>query len=124
MSEQIIVIGGGGHAKVVIDCIRSAGDTVLGILDDSLAVGGTVLDVPVLGKTEEYVRYADKKFIIAIGNNTVRRRLAEAMDAHRRSAELMGKNAGQGGSQYLDRHRSAPCRADLYGAERNRPYRL
>ena len=119
MSEQIIVIGGGGHAKVVIDCIRSAGDTVLGILDDSLAVGGTVLDVPVLGKTEEYVRYADKKFIIAIGNNTVRRRLAEAMDAHRGSAELMGKNAGQGGSQYRDRHRSAPCRADLYGAERH-----
>lgn len=72
MSEQIIVIGGGGHAKVVIDCIRSAGDTVAGILDDSLAVGGTVLHIPVLGKTEDYVRFADKKFIVAIGNNAVR----------------------------------------------------
>lgn len=80
MSEQIIVIGGGGHAKVVIDCIRSAGDTVFGILDDSLAVGGTVFDIPVLGKTEDYVRFADEKFIVAIGNNTVRRRLAENMD--------------------------------------------
>lgn len=80
MSEQIIVIGGGGHAKVVIDCILSAGDTVAGILDDSLAVGGTVLDIPVLGKTQDYVGFADKKFIVAIGNNAVRRRLAEAMD--------------------------------------------
>ena len=80
MSEHIIVIGGGGHAKVVIDCIRSAGDTVAGILDDSLAVGGTVLHIPVLGKTEDYMHFADKKFIVAIGNNAVRRRLAENMD--------------------------------------------
>ena len=81
MSEQVIVIGGGGHAKVVMDCIRAAGDTVVGILDDSIAVGDTVLGIPVLGKTEDYVRFADKKFIIAIGNNAVRRRLAEATDA-------------------------------------------
>ena len=79
MSEQIVVIGGGGHAKVVIDCIRSAGDTAVGILDDSLNAGSTVLDVPVLGKIADYGKYADKKFIIAIGNNAVRRRFAAVL---------------------------------------------
>lgn len=79
MSEQVIVIGGGGHAKVVIDCIQSAGDTVVGILDDGLNIDSTVLNIPVLGKTENYIKYTDKKFIIAIGNNAVRRRIAESM---------------------------------------------
>lgn len=80
MSERVIVLGGGGHAKVVIDCIQCAGDMVVGVLDDNLAIGSTVLDVPVLGKTADYRKFTDKKFIIAIGNNAVRRRFAESMD--------------------------------------------
>ena len=80
MAEQVIVIGGGGHAKVVIDCIISAGDTVAGILDDALEVGTTVLSIPVLGKTDEWKDHSDKKFIIAIGNNKVRRSVADRMD--------------------------------------------
>ena len=75
MSEQVIVIGGGGHAKVVIDCIRTAGDTVVGILDDSLAKDSTVLGVPVLGNITEYRKYENNKFIIAIGNNAIRQNL-------------------------------------------------
>ena len=79
MSEQVIVIGGGGHAKVVIDCIQSAGDTVIGILDDGLRIGSTVLNIPVLGKTADHVKYTDMQFIIAIGSNAVRRRIADNM---------------------------------------------
>ncbi len=80
MPEQVIVIGGGGHAKVVIDCIESAGDTVIGILDDGLKPGSTILEIPVLGKVSEYSCFADKHFIIAIGSNVVRRRIAQSMD--------------------------------------------
>ncbi|MBQ7923531.1 MAG: acetyltransferase [Clostridia bacterium] len=79
MSEQVIVIGGGGHAKVVIDCIQSAGDTVIGILDDSLDMCSTVLGIPILGRTADYVKYPDKKFIIGIGSNAVRQKFAESM---------------------------------------------
>lgn len=79
MSEQVIVIGGGGHAKVVIDCILSAGDRVVGVLDDGLDIGNIVLNIPVLGKIEDYIKYTDKQFIIAIGSNVVRRRIAENM---------------------------------------------
>jgi len=79
MSEQVIVIGGGGHAKVVMDCIQTAGDTVVGILDDLLEKSQLVLGVPVLGTIKEYTQYIDKKFIIAIGNNQIRHRIAESL---------------------------------------------
>ncbi len=80
MSEQVIVIGGGGHAKVVIDCIQSAGDVVVGILDDALPVGTKVQNIPVLGKVSEFGAYTDYKFITAIGNNLTRARLSVLFD--------------------------------------------
>lgn len=80
MSDAVILIGGSGHARVIIDCIRASGAEVIGILDDGLAVGTAVLDVPVLGKTADYVGYTDHLFLIAIGSNAVRRKLAEKMN--------------------------------------------
>lgn len=81
MSESVIVIGGGGHAKVVIDCILSAGDLVVGILDDALEVGTDVLGIPVLGKIDAWSEYKDRKFVVAIGNNEVRRAISERVNA-------------------------------------------
>ena len=78
MSESYILIGGSGHAKVIMDCIRASGGEIAGILDDGLASGTTVLGVPVLGKTCDYEVYRDHAFVIAIGNNAVRRQIAEA----------------------------------------------
>lgn len=80
MSESIILIGGSGHAKVIIDCIRASGGHVSGILDDGIPAGTLVLGVPVLGKTADYEAYRDHKFLIAIGSNPVRKRIAERMD--------------------------------------------
>ena len=65
MCKNVIVIGGGGHAKVAIDCTREAGDTVVGILDDHLPIGATVLGVPVLGPVSVYSTYPDCVFLIA-----------------------------------------------------------
>lgn len=76
MSESIILIGGSGHARVIIDCIRASGSCVVGILDDGIAAGAMVLGVPVLGKTADYEAYQEHKFMIAIGNNGVRNRIA------------------------------------------------
>lgn len=80
MPESIILIGGSGHAKVIIDCIRAAGGEVFGILDDGIMAGTLILGVPVLGKTADYGQYQDHPFIIAIGNNTVRRNIAERLN--------------------------------------------
>lgn len=79
MSESIILIGGSGHAKVIIDCIRASGDEVFGILDDGIAAGTAVLGVCVLGKTADNEQYTDHPFLIAIGNNAVRRKIAEKL---------------------------------------------
>jgi len=80
MSESYMLIGGSGHAKVIIDCIRASGGEVAGILDDGLAGGTQVLGVPVLGKSSDYEAYLAHSFLIAIGNNAVRRRIAEKMN--------------------------------------------
>ncbi len=79
MSESYILIGGSGHAKVIMDCIRASGGEVAGILDDGIEAGTKVLDIPVLGKTADYEAYNTYKFVIAIGNNAVRRRIAESI---------------------------------------------
>ena len=49
-ANDILVFGGGGHGKAVIELLRAGGryrPTI--ILDDGLEAGSTVLGVPVLG---------------------------------------------------------------------------
>jgi sugar O-acyltransferase (sialic acid O-acetyltransferase NeuD family) len=49
-SLPIIVLGAGGHAKVVIDTLKTSGATILGITDpDPETHGKNILGVPVLG---------------------------------------------------------------------------
>lgn len=79
MSEKIVLIGGGGHAKVVIDCIQAEGNEVIGVLDDALDIGSKVLGVPVVGRTDDYAKFKENSFVIAIGDNRVRKTIAEKM---------------------------------------------
>jgi acetyltransferase EpsM len=49
-ANSIIVYGGGGHGKALIDLIRSlATFSILGVIDDSLPVGTSLMGAPVLG---------------------------------------------------------------------------
>lgn len=79
MSESIVLIGGSGHARVIIDCIRASGGTVFGILDDGLVVGTEVLGARVLGGTSDHVQFQDHSFVIAIGSNATRRKIAQML---------------------------------------------
>jgi len=50
LANSVIVYGGGGHGKAVIDLLRAAGGyTLAGVVDDGLQPGQLVLDVPVIG---------------------------------------------------------------------------
>ncbi len=50
----IIIIGGGGHAKMCIDIIRQMKTYYLaGIIDSKLGIGTTTLGVPVIGRDKE-----------------------------------------------------------------------
>lgn len=80
MLKSVMLIGGGGHAKVIIDCIRSTGGEVAGILDDGIEVGTKILGVPVLGPVSDYINYPEHEYIVAIGNNSIRYRIAEQLD--------------------------------------------
>ena len=66
--KNLILIGGGGHCKSVIDVAESAGYTILGILDRSIPVGETVLGYKVLGNDDLIEPYLDKaEFIVTVG---------------------------------------------------------
>lgn len=87
MSEllnSMILIGGGGHAKVLIDLIQEGGDyRITGILDPQLAVGEQVKGIPVLGADSELSRLQEQgaqNVAIAVGSvksNQLRKTLFE-----------------------------------------------
>lgn len=77
--SDVVVIGAGGHAKVVIACLRAAGRTPCGIYDDNETLwGASVSGVPVVGGIEELRHSGRSKqhAVIAIGDNHSRRRVA------------------------------------------------
>lgn len=50
----VVIYGGGGHAKSLIDLIRAEGKyQIYGILDDNIPAGTKILGVPVLGGGEQ-----------------------------------------------------------------------
>jgi sugar O-acyltransferase (sialic acid O-acetyltransferase NeuD family) len=85
--EKIILIGGGGHCKSVIDVIRAQGQfDIEGILDSNLPVGSLVLDVKVLGDDSliESLIPEYRNFHITIGqirSNTARKNIATLLSS-------------------------------------------
>ena len=68
MNKNLILVGGGGHCKSVIDVAESAGYTILGILDKPEEIGKRVLDYEVIGSDADMVKYADKaEFVVTVG---------------------------------------------------------
>ena len=79
MKVQNWVLGGGGHAKVVIATMESDGLRVSGIFDDDeRKIGKHVLNVEILGPTpdENWWLAETRNAIIAIGDNHLREKLS------------------------------------------------
>ena len=64
MSKDVIIIGAGGHAKVIADIIYKSGDNLIGFLDDNLAnIGKEIyLGKKVLGTTKDIENYNKNYF--------------------------------------------------------------
>lgn len=81
MQKKVIIIGAGGHARVIADIIKKSDDEIVGFLDDNLEIQGkTIFDEKtVLGDTSEesVKKYLDCYFIIGIGNNKIRKIISE-----------------------------------------------
>ena len=76
----VLVLGAGGHAKVVCDILLANNTEVIGLLDDAPATWGTtILGLPVIGKIDEYLTYKPSGLILGIGSNRVRKMIVERM---------------------------------------------
>lgn len=69
--ESLILIGGGGHCKSVIDVIESEGKfKIVGILDLLPKVGGNVLGYTIIGTDDEIEQFfkLTNNFLITVGH--------------------------------------------------------
>lgn len=75
---NILILGAGGHGRVVLDILRAAGEhRIAGFLDNNNSLHGRRIDgLPVLGAIDDLPAFRDRDIegaIIAIGDNGVRR---------------------------------------------------
>lgn len=77
MPKDVVIIGAGGHAKVIADIVYKSHDNIIGFLDDNQDIQNKTiyLDKKVIGTTKKIDKYQDKYFIIAIGNNKIRKEI-------------------------------------------------
>lgn len=81
--KKVIVVGAGGHAKVVIDTLKLMNREILGLIDSSKELHGkTVLDIPVIGDDSELEKVSpiDVEIVCGIASTglpTVRKKVIE-----------------------------------------------
>ena len=66
----IIIVGAGGHGRVLLDLCRALDRTVTGFLDDRRTIGMLVDGVPILGPLASLLQHANgfaNEFVVAIG---------------------------------------------------------
>ncbi|MFH2135433.1 MAG: acetyltransferase [Pseudomonadota bacterium] len=69
----VILLGAGGHAKVLIDAMRLQSVEILGIVDvNSDNKGKMLMGVPVIGGDEELIQYAPQQIRLVNGIGSVR----------------------------------------------------
>lgn len=82
--RPLILVGGGGHCKSVIDAAESAGFTIKGILDIPENVGKSILGYQIIGTDDDIPRFVDDcDFIVTVGfikDTSLRIRLHEKIE--------------------------------------------
>lgn len=83
MHKKVVIIGAGGHAKVIADIIEKSGDEIVGFLDDNKKKGTTIIkEYKVLGDFNNRfplaIANSDYEFIIAIGDNKKREEISHS----------------------------------------------
>lgn len=78
--NRIIIIGCGGHGKVIADIAVKNGYKDISFIDDNTK--GECIGFPVIGTTNDIESFCDGRtdFIIGIGNNYTRKFIAEKYD--------------------------------------------
>lgn len=75
MKQSIVIIGAGGHGRVVADAARACGYTRVLFLDDAEDCA-----VELSGRTDDYKKFIGAcDFFVAIGNAAIRERITRAL---------------------------------------------
>lgn len=72
------IIGANGHAKVIIDIITLNITKISGIWDDNRTIK-TLNNFPVNGSIEDFKQLNTDQFVLAIGNNSIRKKIAQKL---------------------------------------------
>ena len=81
MNTNVVIIGASGHGRVVADIVNASGDKVAGFLDDNNKETDELSGgIPVLGCVDDYAKYSENSFVIAIGDAAVRERIANKIE--------------------------------------------
>lgn len=67
MNRPVVILGYGGHARVVLDTLRAAGAAVAGILAPDLPVGDRWEGIPVLGDDDWTLRPEAAQYVYSLG---------------------------------------------------------
>jgi len=86
IEQKVLLIGGGGHAKVIIDAMRCGRYGIAGIIERSQdKIGMIICGIPVIGTDKDLPRFLKqgiKKAVIAIGHmgdGSVRHQMAQEL---------------------------------------------
>lgn len=80
--NSIIIIGAGGHGKVVAEIASLCGYKEIAFLDNDINIK-SCLGYPVIGTSEECYKYREQAFFVAIGNAKVREKIYQELLTHR-----------------------------------------
>lgn len=83
--QDVMVVGAGGHAKVVIDILRAAGFHIAAVFDDAASRRGEAFrGSTIVGSTADIPGYAAQNgltaFVVAIGDNPTRLALGDKLE--------------------------------------------
>lgn len=80
--KRLIIVGAGGHGKVVADNAAKNGYTDIRFVDDHAS--GGCMGFPIVGRCADLVQLndGDTDFVIGIGNNAVREEVARKYDVN------------------------------------------
>ena len=80
--NRLVIIGAGGHGKVIADSAWKNGYTNICFVDDNAK--GECIGFPIIGTSADIERLndGDTDFVIGIGNNAIRKSVAEKYDVN------------------------------------------
>ena len=75
---RLVIVGAGGHGKVLVSAAQEEGWLVIGVLDDDESLKGQeVLGTKILGSIDLLARLDFEAAVIGVGDNRVRQAVAE-----------------------------------------------